>query len=146
MFVKRSEQITLAGSILLAVGVFLPMVNIGGLGTVSYADATDPEVYLLVVAALASSGMIAASKQRLAIVPMLISWLVLLWPMLKNVGGGNEDGGLLGKVARTVSDPLQELAGRLFSNVFDFEWGGYVFLLGLVLLTIGSVKVFLENR
>ena len=66
--------------------------------------------------------------------------------MLKHFGSGSDDGGLLGKVTKTVTDPLKDLTGRLFSNVFNLEWGGYVFLLGLILLTVGGVKLFMESR
>ncbi|MEX0298882.1 MAG: hypothetical protein AB3N28_07415 [Kordiimonas sp.] len=146
MFAKRSEQLTLVGSIMLAVGAFAPMINLAGLGTVSYADASGNEVYLLVIAGLAAAGLIVAGKKQFSIFAVLLAWIVLLWPMLKNIGSGGDDGGLLGKVTKTITDPLKDLTGRLFSNVFDFEWGGFVFLLGLILLTVGGVMVFLESR
>lgn len=146
MFVNNAERLTLAGSILLAIGAFAPMIKLGALGTVSYADAASPEVYLLVIAGLAGSGLIAAKMQKFTLFATLAAWLVLLWPMLKNMGGGSDNGGLLGKVTKTVTDPLADLTGRLFTNVADFEWGGYAFILGLLLLTIGSIMVFLETR
>jgi len=146
MFVNNAERLTLAGSILLAVGAFAPMIKLGVLGTVSYADAASPEVYLLVLAGLAASGLIVAKLQKFTVFAMIAAWLVLLWPMLKNMGGSKDDGGLLSKVTKTVTDPLTDLASRLFTNVADFEWGGFVFILGLLLLTVGSVMVFLETR
>ncbi len=146
MFAKRSEQLTLVGSILLAVGAFAPMIDLARLGTVSYADASGNEVYLLIVAGLAASGLIVAGKKQFSIFAVLLAWIVLLWPMLKNIGSGSDDGGLLGKVTKKITDPLMDLTSRLFSNVLNFEWGGFVFLLGLILLTVGGVMVFLESR
>lgn len=146
MFANRSEQLTLVGAIMLAIGAFAPMVEIARLGTVSYADASGNEVYLLIASALAAAGLIVAGKKQFSIFAVILTWLILLWPMLKNIGSGSDDGGLLGKVTKTITDPLKDLTGRLFSNVFNFEWGGYLFLLGLILLTVGGVKLFLESR
>ncbi len=146
MFANRSEQLTLIGAIMVAVGAFAPMVEVARLGAVSYADASGNEVYMLIAASLAAAGLIVAGKKQFSIFAVLFTWVILLWPMLKHFGSGSDDGGLLGKVTKTVTDPLKDLTGRLFSNVFNLEWGGYVFLLGLILLTVGGVKLFMESR
>ena len=109
MFSNRSEQLTFLGSVMVAIGAFAPMIAIGRLGTVSYADAADPEVYLLVAAALAASALIVAGKRKFTLVATAITWLILLWPMLKNLGGSSkDDGGLIGKISKTVTDPLTD--------------------------------------
>lgn len=138
MNLSKNDIITIVGSLLAAIGAFMPMINVGGLGTVSYADASDPEVYLLVVLALAASGVVFAGKRKFSLFAAVGAWLVMLWPVISNLGGGDDDGGLLGKVTDAVKDPLQQVAQKLFSNVFDFEIGGYAFLIGMILMLVGA--------
>ncbi|WP_262695477.1 hypothetical protein [Kordiimonas aquimaris] len=145
MTLNNKDYMTIAGALMVAVGAFSPMINISGLKTVTYADAADPQVYVLVILALVAGGLIFAGKQSLSMFAALGAWIVLLWPVLKNIGP-EEDGGLLGKVTDAAADPLQTVAQKLFSNVLNFEWGGYVFLIGMLLVLIGSVMLFLDSR
>jgi uncharacterized membrane protein YgdD (TMEM256/DUF423 family) len=138
---KQNDFITITGSLMVAVGAFMPMIDLKGLANVAYADAAEPEVYLLVALALAASGVIFASKRRFSLFAAIGAWLVMLWPVIKNIGGG-DDGGLLGKVTNAVKDPLQQVTQKLFSNVFDFELGGFVFVGGMLVLLVGAVKNF----
>jgi len=142
----KNDYLTIAGSLMVAVGAFMPMINIAGLNKVSYADASSPEVYLLVLSAVAASALIFLGKRGLSIVGGIGAWLVLLWPVISNMGGGGDDGGLLGKVTDAVADPLTKVTQKIFSNVLDFEIGGYAFLIGMLLLLIGSVMNFLASR
>ncbi len=151
MTLGRNELITIIGSVMVAVGAFMPMINIGGLGTLSYADAADPEVYLLVLFALGAAGMLFVEKLRkFSLVDVVAAWLVLLWPVIKNMGGdGSDSGGLMDKLSK-VTDPIQkaatEVTGKIFSNVFDMEIGGFVFLIGMLVMTAGAVMAFLADR
>jgi len=142
----RNDYLTMAGSLMVAVGAFMPMINIAGLNKVSYADASSPEVYLLVVLALAASALIFMGKRGLSIVGGVGAWLVLLWPVISNMGGDGDDGGLLGKVTDAVADPLTKVTQKIFSNVLDFEIGGYVFLVGMLLVLIASIMNFVASR
>lgn len=145
MALNNKGFITIAGSLMAAIGAFSPMINVAGLKTVTYADAADPQVYILVILALLASALIFVGKQSLSMFAALGAWIVLLWPVLKNLGP-EEDRGLLGKVTDAAADPLQTVAQKLFSNVFNFEWGGYVFLVGMLLVLVGSVMLFLDSR
>lgn len=131
---------------MVAVGAFMPMIDIAGLNKVSYADASSPEVYLLVVLAIAASVLIFVGKRGLSIIGGVGAWLVLLWPVISNLGGGDDDGGLLGKVTDAVADPLTKVTQKIFSNVLDFEIGGYVFLVGMLLVLIASIMNFMAAR
>jgi len=142
----RNDYLTMAGSLMVAVGAFMPMINIAGLNKVSYADASSPEVYLLVVLAVAASILIFMGKRSLSIVGGLGAWLVLLWPVISNMGGGSNDGGLLGKLTDAAADPLSKVTEKIFSNVLDFEVGGYVFLVGMLLVLIASVLNYTASR
>ncbi|SDE36621.1 MULTISPECIES: hypothetical protein [Kordiimonas] len=146
----RNDIITLVGSLMVAIGAFLPMVEIGRIGTMSYADAADPEVYLLVAFALAATVVIFLDKRKFSLFAAIGAWLVLLWPVIKNMGGDSgDDGGLMGKLSK-VTDPIQkaasDVAGRIFSNVFDMEIGGLMFVLGMIVMTVGAVMAFMAAK
>lgn len=143
---NKADYPVIAGSLMAAIGAFMPMLNIAGLNKVSYADAASPQVYLLVALALVASIALLADKRALSPFAAFGAWLVLLWPVVSNLGSGGDDGGLLGKITETAKDPLQTLAQKLFSNVLDFELGGYVFLIGMVILLITAVKNLLAAK
>ncbi len=150
MFTKTSERLTLTGAILITIGAFAPMIALSRLGTVSYADASNG-VYLLLLAAIAAAALIVVKLEKFSPYAVLATWVILLWPVLKNIGSGGQkdDGGLLGKIGKatkTVTDPLTDVTARFFTNITNFEWGGYVFLIGLIALTAGGVMLFLESR
>jgi len=135
----KNDFITMAGSVLVGVGAYAPMISLGRLGDVSYADATKPEVYGLVFLAILASVLIFADKRKFSLFAGVGAWLVLLWPVISNMGGGSDDGGgLLGKITDAAADPLQKVAEQLFSNVLDFQWGGFAFLGGMILVLVGS--------
>ncbi len=133
----RNDYLTMAGSLMVAVGAFMPMIKIAGVNEVSYADASSPEVYLLVGFALAASILIFIGKRGLSIAGGVGAWLVLLWPVISNMGGG--DDGFLDKITDAVADPLAKVTQNIFSNLPDFEIGGYVFLVGMLLVLVGGI-------
>lgn len=146
----RNDIITIVGSLLAAIGAFMPMIKIANIGTMSYADAADPEVYLLVAFALAASVVVFLDKRKFSLFAAVGAWLVLLWPVIKNMGGDSgDDGGLMGKLSK-VTDPIQkaasDVAGKIFSNVFDMEIGGMMFVLGMIVMTVGAVMAFMAAK
>jgi len=140
----RAGLLTAVGAILAIIGLFSPMLDIGGMGTVAYADVAETDAYM--IAALAATAVIVLllGKTRLALPAALGAWIVLLWPILKNMGG--EDEGIMGSVKDMVSNPAQkvaeEMTEKLFTNVLDLQWGGFAFLIGMLLMLISSVVVF----
>ena len=135
---------TAIGAILAIVGLFSPMLNIGGMGTVAYADVAETDAYI--IAALAAIAVIVMflGKARLALPAALGAWIVLLWPLLKNMGG--EDDGVVGEIKDVFSDPArkmaEEMTEKLFTNVLDLEWGGFAFLIGMLVMLLSSVVLF----
>ena len=71
---------------------------------------------------------ITVKKILMHCIPIIV---VLLWPALKNMGGGSDDGGMLGDLMGKATDPLADFASKLFTNINDFSWGGFIFLIGL---------------
>ena len=135
---SRNDLIVIVGAFLAVAGVFLPMVNVGGLGTISYAKAASPEVYLLVACSIAAAGMIFADRRKFSLYAAIGAWLVLLWPVIQNMGP-KEDRGMFSNLADKALDPLQKVTGDLFGNIFNFEIGGFAFLIGMVLLLVGGI-------
>lgn len=136
----KNDYMTLVGTVLVLIGAYMPMVDLAGLASVTYADAADPEIYLLLLFAVAASVLIILDKRGLSMFAGIGAWLVMLWPVIKNIGG--DDGGLLGK----VTDPLSKVTQDLFMNVTDFEIGGFLFLGGMVLVLVGGIMNFLASR
>ncbi|WP_020399319.1 hypothetical protein [Kordiimonas gwangyangensis] len=141
---SRAGLLTAVGAILAIVGLFSPMLDIGGMGTVAYADVAETDAYIIAALAAIAVIVLFLGKTKLALPAALGAWIVLLWPILKNMGG--EDEGIMGSVKDMVSNPAQKMAEevteKLFTNVLDLEWGGFAFLIGMLLMLISSVVVF----
>ncbi|WP_262689394.1 hypothetical protein [Kordiimonas aestuarii] len=135
---------TAIGAILAIVGLFSPMLDIGGMGTVAYADVAETDAYIITALAAIAVVVLFLNKAKLALPAAFGAWLVLLWPILKNLGG--DDGGVIGEIKDIVSDPArkmaEEMTEKLFTNVLDLEWGGFALLIGMLLMLVGSVVVF----
>ncbi len=143
----KNDILMLVAAVLVTVGAFSPMIDIAGFKTVSYADAASPEVYVLVLLALATPFIGLFKDRKFSLLTAIGAWLVLLWPVLKNIGSGSDDdGGLLGKITDAAADPLQKVTEQIFSNVLDFEWGGYAFFIGMILLLVGGVRGFMGAK
>lgn len=139
---------TIAGSLMVAIGAFMPMIDLARINKMSYVDAAGGQAYLLVIFALLAGGLVFLDKRKFSLFAAIGAWAVLLWPVLKRMGGGGD--GLLGKITDAAADPIQraaeEVTGKLFSNFFDFEVGGYAFLVGMLLVLIASLMNFLASR
>lgn len=146
---SRAGLVTAIGAILAIVGIYSPTLDIGGLGTVSYADVAETDAYIITALAAVAVIVLLAGKAKFALPAAVGAWLLLLWPVLKNMGGG-DDGGLVGDIKDMVSNPAQkaaeQLTEKLFTNVLDLEWGGFAFLIGMLLLLFGSVAVFASKK
>ncbi len=145
----RVQQITCLGAILFIVGVFLPLASIPVVGDISYYRIDNTSGLLVVVLAAAAPALIFMNRSKMTALSAVGVWLVLLWPMLKNMGGGSDDsgvGGMIGDLVDSASDPLADLAGELFSNIDIFSLGGLVFVAGLLILSVGSIMTSLKSK
>lgn len=144
----RIQQITCIGALLYIVGVFLPIVSIPVVGDISYYKIDNMSGILTVIIAAAAPVVIFMKKEKFAAASAIGVWLVLLWPMLKEMGGSNDSdgGGMLGDLMGNATDPLADLAGRLFSNIDIFSLGGLFFVIGLLTLTVGGIITSLKAK
>lgn len=144
----RHHQITYLGALLLILGVFLPLASIPIVGDISYYRVASTEAIIVVLLAISAPVLIMQNKAALTFISALGVWLTLLWPALKNIfsGGGSDDGDMLGKLTKQAADPLADFAAELFSHIDSFSWGGFIFLIGLLTLTIGCVLTTRKAR
>ncbi len=141
----RGHQLTYLGALLFIVGVYAPLATIPVYGDVTYYRVANVEAILVTLFAIAGPAMIFLRKEPLAFVSAVGAWGVLLFPALKGMFE-KEDTSMLGKLAKKASDPLAEFAGDLFLKIDNFSWGGYILLLGLIMLTVGAVMTTLQAR
>lgn len=144
---SRNHQIIFVAAIMIILGAFAPLAELPVVGSFSYYDLAGAELFLILLFAAAGPALIILKKEMLVPISAAGVWLTLLWPVIKNSGGGgSDDGGLLGKITNTAADPMKEFAGDMFSRIDVLSWGGFVFLIGALLLAVGSVLTFLEAR
>ena len=147
----RNDYLTIAGALMAAAGAFMPMIDLARINKMSYVDAAGGQAYILVALALLAAVLIFLDKRKLSLFAAVGAWVVLLWPVLKRMGGGSSDSdSLLGKITDAAADPIQraaeEVTGKLFSNFFNFELGGYVFFAGMLLLLVGGIMNFMSKK
>ena len=135
---KNLELAVYISAAMLAIGVFLPLTALPVYGEVSYNKISSIESYLVVLLALSGPTLIFLDKIKLLKFPPIGVWLVLLFPAIKSLFKSG-DSSFFGKAVSEASSVMQEFAGNLFLNIFDFSWGGFVFLIGLIVFSISSV-------
>lgn len=135
---KHLELAVYISAAMLAIGVFLPLTALPVYGEVSYNKISSIESYLVVLLALSGPTLIFLDKITLLKFPPIGVWLVLLFPAIKSLFKSG-DSSFYGEAVSKASSVMQEFAGNLFLNIFDFGWGGFVFLIGLIVFSISSV-------
>jgi hypothetical protein len=142
---KNLEVALYVSAVLLAIGVFLPLTKLPVYGEVSYNRIADIESYLVIVCALAGPLLLFMNKAKLLILAPLGVWLTLLFPAIKSMFKSDSGGGgFLSKIGDQASSVMTDFASHLFQNVLDFSWGGFVFLLALVVFTVSGVMRWLK--
>jgi hypothetical protein len=135
---KNLELAVYISAVMLAIGVFLPITELPAYGEVSYNRISSIESYLVVLFALSGPAFIFLDKIKLLKFSPLGAWLVLLFPAIKSLFKSG-DSSFIGEAVSEASSVMQDFAGNLFLNIFDFSWGGFVFLIGLIVFSISSV-------
>lgn len=143
----KHHQITYLGTLLLILGVFLPLASIPVVGDISYYRVASTAAIIVVIFAISAPALIMQKKAELTFISALGVWITLLWPAIKNMfSGGGDDSGILGKLTKQASDPLADFAAEIFTRIDSFSWGGFVFLIGLLTLTVGCVLTTRKAR
>ena len=134
---KNLELTIYISAAMLAIGVFLPLTEIPAYGEVSYNKISPIESYLVVLCTLSGPAFVFLDKIKLLKFSPLGAWLVLLFPAIKSLFK-SDDKSLLGEAIGEASAVMQDFAGDLFLNIFEFGWGGFVFLIGLIVFSVTS--------
>ena len=143
----KIHQLTYLGTLLFIIGVFLPLASLPVVGDISYYRLDSTSAIIVVLLAAAGPGMIFLKKEMFTFASALAVWIVMLWPALKNMGGSSDDGGsMFGDLVGKATDPLKNFASDLFMNINDFSWGGFIFLIGLLIMTIGAFMTTMKAR
>ena len=132
-------------AILLMVGVFLPLANLPIYGDITYNRIAEIESYLVIFFTLSAPVLLFLGKPKLVLLSPISVWAVLLFPALKNIFKAEEERGFFAELGDKATSVMQDFAADLFLNITDFSWGGYVFLLGLVVFTFSCcVRSFMK--
>ena len=131
---------------MVAVGVFLPLASIPIYGDITYNRIASLESYIVILLSVVVVVFILIGKTRMSIFPVAGIWLTLLYPAIKSVFNQQEDKGIFSELASKVTDPLKNFAVNLITNITDFSWGGYVFMVGLFVLTLSSILLVIKMK
>ena len=131
-------------ALLLSVSVFLPLTSFPIYGEVSYYRVAQLESWLVIFFALSSPGLILAGKGQWNLFSLLSIWSVLLFPAIREALQSTNSA-TLGRFGNEVSAAMSDFSTNLFLNMADFHWGGYVFLVALVLFTSSSIFYFFSK-
>jgi len=131
---KKIEFIIYISAILLAVGVFLPLTTLPIYGDVTYNRISEVESYLVILFAVSAPVFLITGKYKLIKLSPVAVWITLLFPAIKELFKSS-DSGFFGKLSDRATSAMSDFATDLFLNIADFSWGGYIFLLGLLVFT-----------
>ena len=118
--------------------VFLPLARLPVVGDVSYHRIAELESYLVVLFSLTATILLFTGRTRYLFVSVVGVWGTLLYPALEKIARPAQEGFLAG-VKDKAAGMMRDFAADLFLNVVEFSWGGYIFLLALVSLTLSAV-------
>jgi hypothetical protein len=141
-----AHQVTYVGAVLFIIGTFMPLVKLPAIGDVSYYRADSTYAIIVVVLAALVPLLILMKKMTHTFLAAAAIWVVLLWPVLKNMGGEGDDSGFFSDLMSQAKDPLKQFASELFTHIDEFNFGGFMFLGGLVILTVGSLLTTLKGK
>lgn len=122
----------------LAVSVFLPLTSFPVYGEVSYYRIARVEAWLVVTFALAAPAVILAGRERLCLVCPLAVWIVLLFPALEDAMRARNNNALQ-HLGDGVTSAMADFSADLFLNIAEFNWGGFAFLLALLVFTFATL-------
>ena len=132
-------------AVLVAIGVFLPLTSLPVYGDVTYNGVAEFESYVVVALAILGPLLIVLNRAKLILVSSGGIWLTLLFPSIQEFLAP-EGSSFLGDFANSAASVMQDFAADLFLNIAEFSWGGFVFLLGLLVYTMMTVLLFLKGR
>ena len=122
------QSLGIAGAIVLALGVFAPIVRLPFVGTVNYFANGDGDGAIVLLLAAVAAGLILAKKYRLVLVPASLSLGMIAYTFI------NIQTQLHKTKAALDSVRILRGLGALAAQAVQFQWGWVVMLVGVALL------------
>ena len=142
----RSLQLAITlSAAMVAIGVFLPLTSLPVYGDVNYNGIAGMESYIVIAFALSAPILLFLGKSRFALVSAIGIWLTLLFPAIRGLFT-SRDQGILGDLVDSAAGVMQDFAADLFLTVAEFAWGGIIFLLGLLVLSVSCAMQFAKLK
>ncbi len=138
------DMLIYVSAVMLAVGVFLPLTSLAVIGDVSYNRIAQLESYIVILFAVSAPAFVFIKQTKFTLGSVIGVWITLLLPAIQSLLK-SPDNSALGKLTSKAAGKMQEYAADLFLNVFDFSWGGYIFLAGLLLFTYAGIMRALKK-
>ena len=145
MSIKHLQLGIYLSAITVAVGVFLPITSLPLYGDVSYNRIASIQSYIVIAFALTAPALLFLNRSGQVLIVVAGIWLTLLFPTIKSqLPLGNQN--FVSELATSAGSAMTDFAADLLLNVADFSWGGFVFLLGLIAITICSLLLVFKVR
>jgi len=122
----------------LAAGVFLPLTSFPVYGEVSYYRVAKVEAWLVVILALSGPAMMLTGRKRLSILGCIGVWLVLLYPALRDLLN-ERNRGAIRRLGDGMTQAMADFSADLFLNITEFEWGGLLLIVALLVFSASSI-------
>jgi ABC-type enterochelin transport system permease subunit len=135
---KRLELVFYISAFLLAVGVFLPLTKLPILGEVTYNRVAEIESFLVIGFAILGVVFLQIKKHRFIPIAVAGVWLAMLFQTVRGLLQP-KDTSLVGQMTSKATSALVEFGSEFFLNIFEFSWGGFVLLIGLLGFTCTGV-------
>lgn len=126
-------------ALLLSASVFFPLVQVPVYGVVSYYRAAEVESCLIIFFALSAPALILIGKNRWCFICAIGIWGVLLFPAIKS-HIESKTSSTLQQAGNQFASAMQSIRTDFFLDITEFSWGGFVFLLALLLFTASSIR------
>jgi hypothetical protein len=122
------------------------MIIVPAYAEISYYRIASFESYLLVFFSITTIGLTFFKKFRWCFLPAIGIWIAVFFPEINKLYQRQIGKGFIGELVSKATDPFKKIAVDWLLNVTDFSWSGYVFLLGLLVLSLVSVLLIFCKR
>jgi hypothetical protein len=128
---SNSKVIALIGGVLLAIGVFLPLVRVPKLGTINYINNGSGDGLIVLILAGVAIALALLERTKHAIWPGIASAAMIAFTFMR----------LQSRLAEVRERAERELEGNPFSGIAEAAAGAIQLEYGWAVLTFGALMV-----
>ena len=136
---ENRQKLAISGSILLIVGVFLPILSVPIIGSIDYFKGGEGDGVIVLILGVISLVLSLTKKYKVLLVTSSLSLSVMLFTVL----------GLIFKLSEIKSEYAKEMEGNPFAGLgqlametIRLEWGWFPLISGAVVIII---SVFMQE-